>query len=294
MASASSLSEQSANTTVATESVTEAADFVKETVDAYVRMSVKSGLTPISLRYCPIYHPYRKTPIAYITSTVVNSIMMGTLDEEQYASTAANSDAGIKLAEWSIRQAARDLHAFAAAGRHIEYIAVHVPSIMVSRCDLAYYVGSVLDEERVRTPEKLCICFPGTLLLENKKAARAALLDLKLLKVKTMMLDCATDNCPMARLYDIPVDTVMVGPQITAMIDDRDRPQALQALVNYLSAMGQGTVCDGPENDDQLNKLYHAGVVGYIPSDLYHGNGMKTRRDLTLDEAVEQGEDLIV
>ncbi len=290
MVSASNLSEQSANTTVSIRTDSEAADFVSETVGAYVRMSVKSGIDPLSLRYCPIYHPYRKIPIAYNTSPVVNSIMMGTLDEEQYATTAAYSDAGIKLAEWSIRRAARDLHAFAAAGRNVEFISVPVPSVMVSRCDLAYYVGSVLDEERVRTPEKLCIRFPGTLLLENKKAARTALLDLKLLKVKTLMTDCAAENCPMARLYDIPVDMVTLGPQITAMIDDRDRPQTLPALLSYLSAMGVAAICDGADDDTQLNKLYHAGAIGYMPSDVYHGAGPKTRRDLTVDEAVEQQE----
>lgn len=257
----------------------------------YVRMSVESGVKPLELRYTPINGCYTKMPIAYHTATRINSVTAGVLTPAEYAVAVEATREGIDLACWGIGEAMRHLKVFERAGRHVAYIAVRCPVALAANGQLEETMKRILNENECNHPEQICLEFPASILHHPTEILRTAMLDMKLLKVKTMMTGCGGSDCPTSNLLAVPVDRVMLAPNMTRLAGSRSDPTVFPALMQYLRSMRVEILAEGAENDAQIQILNRADCAGYIAAENYTGSAGRSRHDMTLERAVQQKEE---
>lgn len=254
----------------------------------YVRMSVGTGVSPLELRFTQVNDSESKLPIAYRATAVVNSMMMGTLTEEHYESAMAVSPVGSKLAEWGIRETVRFIGELEKAEIPFRWVSFKCPSAVTVRADLFEIIKKLIDSGELEHPEHLCLEFQNTLLLENPEKARTAMLDMQLLKVKTLMSGCASDNCPVQTLNEIPVDMVILDPSVTALAVKKGREGVVPALISYLKAMGVDPIASEIMDDTQVQEFHRLEVYGYVPSEFYVGKGSHGPREMREEDVMEQ------
>ena len=249
--------------------------------------TVGSGVLPLKLRYCQVNACDTKKPIAYRTATVVRSMSMGYITPKEYRTACETTDVGFRMAEWSVVEAMKHITRFVESGRDIQWISVHCPSKMVEQVDLYKWMKRLIKENDFRYPTKLCLEFGVSLLNRKTEPARLAVLDMKLLGVKTMLVGCAGDNCPTARIVQIPVDMVMLTPSVTKWTGSRNKPQLVPTLVSYLKSMRAEVYADGVLNDDQVFLLNRFECEGYVTSATYQGQ-YPTSRNIGVRTALMQ------
>lgn len=256
-----------------------------------VGMTIASGVKPLEMRFAQINSCYRKLPIAYRSFTYINSISMGVIPPEKYAFAADVSEQGMAIAKWNIREGIRTVRRFISEGRHVDFVTVRCPAKLAFEVDLYDWMKGIMEEYDFHTPEKLCLEFPQSLLYENEEKARLSMLNLKLLKVRTVLSGCGADDCPTSRLLRVPVDMVILDPAMTVLAGDRDKSNSLSMLISYLQSMQTEVIAEGVRNDDQIATLSRAGCIGYIPSPAYSGTVNHGPLRMRLDEAVIQKEE---
>lgn len=259
--------------------------------DEYVRQTQLAGIAPLELRLCQVNDCSSRYPVAYRTTTVVNSLVMGQLEYRDYSFATDVSLTGIRLAQWNVAEAMRIINDFVAAGRNIQWISVQCPTALATNTDMFEWMDALIKQNEFKHPEKLCLEFPVSLLYEDLAKARLSILDLKLLKVKTMLTDCASDQCPMSRLLKVPVDIVLMTPEMTAFTGSRDKPKVVPTLVEHLKSMRLEVVADGVQDDEQIRALARLECLGYIPADDYSGRGSFGSKSMSASEAILQKEE---
>ena len=254
-----------------------------------ISQTLDAGVLPLTLRYRQINACDSNLPIAYRTDTVVRSTALGHLTPREYLQACEDTEVGFRMAEWSVVEAMKHITRFVEAGRHVQWISVRCPSSMVERVDFYKWMKGLIRENHFRYPTKLCLEFDTSLLGRRTDAARLAVLDMKLLGVKTLLVGCADGNCPMARLVQIPVDMVMLSPDVTKWTGSRNKPQVVPTLVSYLRSMRADVYAAGVLNDDQILLLNRYECVGYTTASKYEGN-YSTGCNLGAKKALEQRE----
>lgn len=254
-----------------------------------VSKTVDSGVLPLKLRYCQVNSCDGKLPIAYRTSTFVRSMSLGYISPRDYQTACETTDVGLRMAEWNVVQAMKHITRFVESGREIQWISVHCPSKIVETVDLYKWMKRLIKENDFQYPDKLCLEFGVSLLNRKTEPARLAVLDMKLLGVKTMLVGCASGNCPIARLVQIPVDMVMLAPSVTQWTGSRNKPQVVPSLISYLKSMRTEIYADGVLNDDQILLLSRYECVGYITAPVYRGQ-YSTNRNMGAKTALLQND----
>ena len=257
----------------------------------YVAMTAASGVAPLEMRFSQINSCYRRLPIAYRSYTYINSVLEGVLPPEKYAFAADETERGIRLAKWNIREAIRAIRRFEEAGRNIEFVSVRCPARLALEQDLFAWMQQVLKYNAFDQPEKLCLEFPQSLLYEDAERVRASILSMKLLKVRTMMSGCGAKDCPVTLLMNLPLDYVVLAPWITVRTDSREQGAAVTALLSFLRAIPIDVIADGAASDEQIRMLSRADCWGYIPSSGYTGMVQHGRLRMTLEDALAQKEE---
>lgn len=257
----------------------------------FIKMTVDSGVAPIEIRYSQINSCYRKLPVAYRSYTYINSVVEGVIPPEKYAYAADETDTGVRLARYNIREAMKAIEKMIIAGRKIEFVSVRVPAKWVLETDFYGVIKLIIDEYGFDFPDKLCLEFPRTVLFENEEKVRLAILSMKLLKVKTMMTGCGAKDCPITPLLNIPFDYVCLDPFMTTLSDSRDKGTSVTEFISFLRGISCAVIGEGVYNDDQITALSRADCFGYIPSSGYKGDAPHGRLRMPLDEAVSQREE---
>ncbi len=261
---------------------------LKSRHDELVRDAVASDVPPVELCYRAVYGCSSGLPVAYRTFPVINSLVAGRLTPSEYAFAASRSETGIRLAYLSIRKALRHLHRFDRAGREPRFLAVSCPVSLLCREDLYDRVKRLLAEEKTENPSRLCLEFSQAILSETSPQVRKSVLDLKLLHVRTLMRGAAAGDCPTSRLSEIPVDAVLLAPEITALTNDRNKPQLVPSLVQYLKSMYTEVLAEGVVDDEQIRSLSRLDCAGYTPAASYCGSNPHTDALLSPEEALSQ------
>ncbi len=257
----------------------------------YVQQTVESGIAPLELRYTAINDCYSKMPIAYRTATFVNSVVMGVLRQEEFSFATNVTETGIRLAKWNILEAVRHLGEFEKAGRHVEWISVRCPIALAMNVDLYEWMKTVIAESGLQDPSKICLEFPQSLLFCKESKARLSILDMKLLKIPTLLSGVGGVDCPTARLTAIPVDMALLDEKTTALTNDRNKPNVVPTMIQYLKSMRVEVIANGVSDDDQVRALNRAECIGYTTAKDYHGVTEQGMRRMTLAQAIAQREE---
>ena len=259
----------------------------------YVGMTLSSGVAPLEMRFSQINSCYRRLPIAYRAHTFINSVTMGVITPEQYSFAADGTDRGLRLAEWNITEAMKAIKKFEEKGRHIEFLSVRCPAKLAARSDLYEYMKGLMEQNDFHSPEKLCLEFPQSLLFEDPEATNLSMLNMKLLKVKTMMSGCGAEDCPVSVLLRVAVDMVLLDPSVIMLLESRNKGTAARSFLSYLRSLSIDLIADGVYSDGQITLLNRGDVFGYIPSSGFRGTVEHGPLRMTLDEAISQNEEAI-
>lgn len=257
----------------------------------FVKMSLDSGVAPLEIRYSQINSCYRKLPVAYRSYTYINSMLEGVISPEKYSFAADETETGERLARYNIKAAMNAVERFIAEGRKIEFVSVRVSPRMALDNNFYETVKSIFNKSDFKFPEKICLEFPRTVLYEDEEKVRAAILSMKLLKVKTMMSGCGEKDSPITPLINLPFDYLILSPFLTTLSDSRDKGTGIAALISFLRDLPSGIIADGVYNDDQILALSRADCFGYIPSSGYKGSVSHGRLRMPIEEAIAQKEE---
>lgn len=244
------------------------------TVASYVRETLNAGVNPLEMRFAEISRTYPPEPIAYRSFTYMNSVTTGVIGPEEYGPDTDDTEEGVKLAKWNIRQALRAARQMELAERKIDFITARCPLKVCLTEDLYETVKRLSDDEGL-SPERICLEFPSAVLNKRPKdeleKVRKTFLDMKLLKVKTLVTGIGETPIAPAIFYEIPADFFLLDPVLTSMSNSRSKGTAVAAQINFLRSISEGVIADGVYNDDQIKALSKAGCWAYIPSSGYAG-----------------------
>ncbi len=254
-----------------------------------VKKSIKSGIRPITLRYSQVNACDTNLPIAYRTETYIVSNTHGVLKPCEYRDSCDGTMSGVRIAEWSVIEAMSHINKFVANGRNVEWISVKCPSDLAVKVDIYCWLNELFRKYHFRYPEKLCLEFPVSLLSERTDITRTAILDTKLLGVKTMLYGCGGETCPTSRLVQIPVDMVLMTPAMTELTGNRNKPDVVPTLISYLRSMRVEVYAEGVVKDDQVSTLNRCDCVGYTIGMNYDGKkALPFGRNICFETALSQ------
>ncbi|MBR6917758.1 MAG: EAL domain-containing protein [Clostridia bacterium] len=257
----------------------------------YLEMTLESRILPLEVRYSQINNPYRKTPVAYRSFTYLNSVIEGVIPPEKYSYASDQSEQGIRMTRWNITSAFEAWKKFDEAGRHVDFVTARVSPQIVRELDVYKYLIEIFDTCGVTRPEKLCLEFPKTVLFEDPEKVRMALLNMKLLKVASMIGSFADYDCPMTPIFDLPFDYVALSPWAVSFAGDRNKKEGFDSMISMIHSLGCKIIADGVTRDEQITILSRADAYGYIPSSEYSGDVEHGRLRMPFDEAVMQQEE---
>jgi EAL domain-containing protein (putative c-di-GMP-specific phosphodiesterase class I) len=127
----------------------------------------------------------------------------------------------------------------------------------------------LIKENNFQYQKKLCLEFDASIFEQNTDDARLAVLDMKLLGVKTMVM--ADENTSVSKLVDVPVDIVLLAPSLTKWTGSRNKPQLIPTMVSYLKSMRAEVYADGVLNNDQMLLLSRSECGGFATAPSYNG-----------------------
>ena len=257
----------------------------------YLEMTIQSCVKPIEMRFSQINSCYKKVPTAYRSFTYINSVVEGIIPPERYSYAADETERGARLSKWTLGEAAEAINKFIEAGRHVEFVTARISPRLVREVDFYGYIKEILDGFGFTAYDKLCLEFPRTVLYEDEEKVRMAVLSMKLLKVKTLLVGVGEKDCPITPLFNIPFDYIMLAPWLMPFTVDRNKHVAAESLLTYLREMGCGIIADGVKSDDQITVLARSDCYGYVPSPAYNGEVEHGRLRMPLDEAILQKEE---
>ncbi len=249
------------------------------TFNDYVKLSLESGIPPLELRYFPVENVESGLPIAYRTSVVINSVLLGTLSEKDYAPVCDFRPSGLQLFKHHLQHVIAALKQFQKAQHNVQFLSVRCPAEIVDSANVNLFdeVSEVLKKNPNVLPQQLCIEFPAELLQKDAKRANTMLLDMKVLGVRTMLTDCAKDDFPLAKLVEITPNLVVLHPQATKWAGSRNKPSLVPSLVAYVASMGVDVIAQGEES--QRYHLRNTECVGFVQT---------TPQALSLSQALQQ------
>ena len=260
-------------------------DFRKYVYRKRIKKTLKAGVKPLVLKYSQLNACDTRLPIAYRTETVVRSMSLGYLTSSEYKKACETTDVGFRLAEWSVIEAMHHITRFIESGRRIEWISVKCPAKMVERVDFHKWMKRLIKENGFRYPKNLCLEFEASLFEQKTEEARLAVLDMKLLGVKTMVV--ADESTSTSMIVDIPVDIVLLAPSLTKWTGSRNKPQLIPTMVSYLKSMRAEVYADGVLNNDQMLLLSRSECGGFATAPSYNGE-YATVRNVGVRKAFEQ------
>ena len=252
-----------------------------------VTKTLDAGVLPLVLRYRQINACDTRLPVAYRAQTIVRSTALGYLTPNEYKEACENTEVGFRMAEWSVVEAMKHITRFVKAGRKVQWISVRCPSSMVEKVDFYKWMKRLIKENKFRYPSKLCLEFDNSLLAKMTEPARLAILDMKLLGVRTMLVGCGASDCPTSRLVQIPVDMVMLAPSVTKWTGSRNKPQLVPSIIPYIRSMRAEVYAAGVLNDEQILLLNRLECAGYTTASTYNGNA-PTECGLAVRKALAQ------
>ena len=228
----------------------------------YVRASIASGVKPLEPVFYPIMEVDGNSPIAFRSSTIIHSIIIGDLNEENYIHVSDNRLCGIELLKHNLQHAIASIKAFDKANKRLDFVAVRCPSQFIEKTSLYEVVKVVLEHNPSIDPSRIVVEFPENLMDIDEKKVKDAILDMKLLKVRTALQGVGKEDFKISRLLSVPVDLAFLDKSACDWAGDRNKPQVFNALLSYIKAMGVDSIAQG--NDEKKKEMHFSEAIGFM------------------------------
>lgn len=233
-----------------------------------VAKAVRAGVAPLELKYRAIRACNNQQSIAYRSEIVLNSLELGVLTQKQFAEAYAAHDpegVGLRVTDWAIARALEHRANFTAEEKTDMFLSVACPVVYAEQSDFYNRLKNLLKAAAYNPKKgaKLCLEFPDS-LLSSTKDVKTAMLDAKLLGVKTMIVCADANSCPLMKLTEIPVDFVVLSAETTELLQSRNKPGVFSALVQLVHSFNTAVIADGVTTTEQMRQLSRLNCEGYI------------------------------
>ena len=197
---------------------------------------------------------------------------LGVVSPHRFISLAEETGLIAPLGEWVLRNAARQLQRWHAAGHHTLTLAVNLSARQVEMLDLPRLVRQVLHDCQL-PPSSLELELTETALLHQADPVRSTLQALKDLGVALALDDFGTGYSSLSHLRRFPIDTIKIDKSFTAEIGtSAETGTIIRAIVALARSLGVQTVAEGVETEAQLRFLAQLGC--------HHAQGYHLSRPL--------------
>lgn len=202
----------------------------------YVRLSVDSGVEPLELRFFP-YVAMDAGSMAYRTETIIHSVILGSLTEKDFGRVVDKRECGLTLFEHTIQHLINAFWKLDKEDSKIEFFSVRCPAVVVRNYSLYEIITQILAKNPGFPSNRLCIEFHSDILNGDKEKAATAMKDLKLLQVKSLIVDSGEDDFPLSRLVTVTPDYLLLSEEATKWAGNRNKPRFLSSMIDYVRSM---------------------------------------------------------
>ena len=231
-------------------------------IEDKVRETLESGVEPVTLVYDPVYNCGMQDITGYRTRLVINSITLGELGPEAYSITAEQSERASRIAQLTFRLALRKINEFADNGTKFEFISCPCPATLLLNGDLPEQLTGLFGGDKKKLG-KLCIEFPASILYNDPADFREKLLDLQVIGARTLISGFGSEFCPVLRLAMFPFNFVMLDPEQTSFMQDPERHQTAEAVVEYINGLHAQAIACGIADHESSAPWYKCNAFGY-------------------------------
>ncbi len=214
------------------------------------------GLRAIELKYRAIREIASGRQAFLQSRTQLNTPGLGTLMPENFREIADMSTQATDLFLLEVTQAIQAHENFTKWDVPFDWISVYMPVHYLQQiaCD------RILMEHCRKYGimyNRLCFALSGALLLETDGIAARTIRILHGYGFHFMLTGFGTQNCPVMRLTDFPVDYVMLSPEMTHYLSrDQRSHNAVGSVVGFVNEIGAVPIADGVTESHQAEMFY--------------------------------------
>ena len=193
----------------------------------------------------------------------------GLMAPVEFIPLAEESGLVVRLGDWVLRTACRQIKAWLDAGLAPRQTAVNVSTVQLSRGQLVDSVKSALQDTGI-PPDRLELEITETFLMVDRDQSFKTLRELKAMGVRLSIDDFGTGYSSLAYLQQIEADQLKIDLSfVRDMTINRGNASIVKAIIALGHGLGLEVIAEGVETEDQANRLrsLHCDVMqGYLIS----------------------------
>jgi diguanylate cyclase (GGDEF)-like protein len=186
---------------------------------------------------------------------------LGVLRPERFIPLAEETGLIVRLGEWVMAEACRQVRAWLDQGLNPGLISVNLSARQFRQEGLVRTVSRILEESGIDS-RHLELEITESMVMHNAAAAIATLHGLKSLGVVLSVDDFGTGYSSLAYLKDLPIDTLKIDRSFVRDIgygEGQDEGVIAQAVISLGHALHLKVIAEGVETDRQLSFLRRHG-----------------------------------
>ncbi len=195
------------------------------------------------------------------------SAELGSVAPGEFIPVAEQSGQILKIGEWVLYQACRQLRAWRNAGIDVGHVAVNVSGLQLQQLNLARRIREILDEFSLK-PSQLEIELTESSLVNFHDQSFAMLKQIRDLGIRVAMDDFGTGYSSLAYLRNIPLACIKIDRSFIDGIGKDDHADKLvSSIVSMAHKLGLDVVAEGVEAQHQADYLISLGcefLQGYF------------------------------
>ena len=186
---------------------------------------------------------------------------LGVVPPEEFIRVAEGSRTILRLGDWVLNEACRQMAEWEAAGPAPGSITVNVSPMQLTASGFADTVASVLATHKLAA-ERLCLEITESALMDAEHRIIATLRKLRDLGVYLAIDDFGTGHSSLAQLRDLPVEVLKIDRSFVVGLDtDTEAAGFVTAILSLAHVLGLHVVAEGVETEGQVRELASRGCT---------------------------------
>ncbi|UZD55172.1 sensor domain-containing protein [Caldimonas aquatica] len=191
----------------------------------------------------------------------------GDIDPGEFVPLAEESGLVVRIGDWVLREACRQIQRWQSRGREVCPISVNISARQFRSLDLMSMIRGALDETGV-DPHLLELEITETTLMRNTEETLSILGQLHALGIKISVDDFGTGYSSLAYLKRFPVDLLKIDRSfVHDLATDADSAVIVSAIIGLARSLQLRVVAEGVETPEQVDFLKRRGcdeVQGFL------------------------------
>ena len=192
---------------------------------------------------------------------------LGPVSPARFIPIAEQSGLILRVGEWVIREACRQIAVWRAEGKRAVPVSVNVSALQFSPGDLAKRIEEALRDAGIPA-QLLHIELTESVLMADMQGSARILAELKQLGVSIAIDDFGTGYSSLSYLHDLPLDKLKIDRSFVQRIGAKGEEKPIvQAIIHLAKNLGLQVVGEGVESAEQRDALVRFGcdlLQGYL------------------------------